>query len=301
MFKEGLGETSKFSEYHPTVNLIYFVFVIGITMFATSPAFLAVTFFCAWFYSVLLRGYKAIKMNIVFMLPIFAVMVFVNTFFNHNGETILFYLNRAPITKEALVFGMAAAIVLTSVIIWFMCFNVIMSADKFIFLFGRAAPILGLLLSMTFRFIKLLKVRFREISEGQKCLGKEGNKRILSRIRQLLKEVSILISWSLEASIETADSMEARGYGLKGRTFFHIYKFTGRDLQMMILILISGGISAAGCIMKEMTMYYYPVLDFPEESWLTAVVLTFYGILLLLPAISDIYGELKWERLNSEM
>ena len=83
---------------------------------------------------------------------------------------------------------------------------------------------LGLTLSMIFRFIPLLKARFREISMGQRCMGRHVTGGFMAKLRQVTKEVSILISWSLEAAIETSDSMEARGYGLPGRTSFHLFK-----------------------------------------------------------------------------
>ena len=69
-----------------------------------------------------------------------------------------------------------------------------MTSDKFIYLFGKAAPVLGLTLSMVFRFLPLLKIRYQEISMGQKCMGRHGQKGIIARARQTVKEVSILIS-----------------------------------------------------------------------------------------------------------
>ena len=41
--RQGLGEKAEFATYHPVVNLIFFLFVIGITMFSMDPAFLTAT------------------------------------------------------------------------------------------------------------------------------------------------------------------------------------------------------------------------------------------------------------------
>ena len=196
--KKGLGESCEFAGYHPVVNLIFYAFAIGIAMFSTRPLFIGIGFVCSWGYSVLLGGSKAVKVNIMFMIPAIILMVVINTFFTHDGETVLFYLNGNRITLEALVYGAAAAFVLTSVIVWFASFNIIMTSDKFIYMFGKAAPVLGLTLSMIFRFIPLLKSRFAEISMGQKCMGRGQQKGFLRKTRLILKEVSILISWSLE-------------------------------------------------------------------------------------------------------
>ena len=84
---------------------------------------------------------------------------------------------------------------LSAIVIWFMSFNIVMSADKLIYLFGKAAPVLGLTLSMVFRFIPLLQARYREISMGQRCMGRHMTGGFMAKLRQTCKEISILISW----------------------------------------------------------------------------------------------------------
>ena len=302
MFHNGLGENAEFYRYHPVVNFVYFALVTGITMFSMSPYFLAVTFVFSWIYSVLLKGRGIIKFNLTMSFSIMLVMVIINLFFSGNGETVLFYINTNRVTAESAVYGAASAIMLISVVIWFTSFNVMISADKLIYLFGKVAPVLGLTLSMIFRFIPLLKNRFAEITLGQRCMKRshsDGN--LLRRARQLLKEVSILIAWSLEASIESADSMEARGYGLKGRTSFHLYRFTGRDfgtlafmaaLSLPVIYGISTGLT---------DMYFYPKLILPEMNLQTAVILMCYCMLAAAPILIDIAGEYKWKQSDLTM
>ena len=105
-----------------------------------------------------------------------------------------------------------------------------MTSDKFIYLFGRIIPAISLLLSMALRFVPHFAAQLKVIRNGQKCVGmdvKDGNLR--EKARHGLNILSILVTWSLENAIETADSMRSRGYGSKGRTAFSIYRFTGRD------------------------------------------------------------------------
>lgn len=302
MFKKGLGEKNEFSSYHPLVNLVYFVFIIAITMFSVNPIFLAMTFAASWFYSILLKGKKAIKFNCIFMIPIILITTILNPMFSHNGVTTLFYLNGNPVTMEAIIFGFISAILLTSIIIWFSVLNVIIKEDKFIYLFGRIIPVIALTISMCFRFVPLLKNRFREITEGQKCMGRDfSTGSIFGRLRQFFKEVSILIAWSLETSIETADSMEARGYGLRGRTSFHLYKFTKRDLVMLVSMLILGVVTSVGCFLGKTDIYYYPAIYIPETDIFTVIVEIFYLALLILPILIDIKGERKWKQYSLEV
>ncbi len=301
MFKNGIGEGSEFSQYHPAVNFIFFLFTIGITMFSVDPVFLAVTLVSSWLWSILLGGKKAIKFNLLMTVPVVIVMAIINTLFTHNGATVLFYLNYNRVTLEALLYGIAAAVMISSIIIWFTCFNKVMTSDKFIYLFGKVAPVLGLTLSMIFRFIPLLKSRYNEISMGQKCMGRHVEKGFFAKGRQLIKEVSILISWSLEASIETSDSMEARGYGLPHRSSFHLFKFTQRDKKMAAYILVTGIIASIGCALGKTTLYYYPVIVLGQWDLLKIATFVSYTMLLVAPIVIDILGEKKWQAYKLEI
>lgn len=296
MFKEGLGETSEFAGYHPWVNLLYYVLAIGVTMVSLSPWFLLCTFALSWIYSVMIRGKKIIRLNLIFTFWSVILMAVINVFFTHDGVTVFFYINHNAITLEALLFGLSSAVMLVSVIIWFTSFNTIMSADKLIFLFGKAAPVLGLTLSMVFRYVPLLKNRYEDVRLGQACLGRTEQKGFMNQIRQFGKEISILVSWSLESSIESADSMEARGYGLPGRTSFHLYRFTGRDAAMLLLMLLLGGIVVAGAVTGKTNTDFYPAYVLPRMDVLTVLTLAAYALLLALPVLIDVYGELRWKR-----
>ena len=299
--KEGLGEESTFASFHPLVTFLYFGCVIGITMFSMHPLFLAVTLICSAFYSFLLGGVKQFRLILIVCIPILLLTAVINPLFNHKGVTVLFFLNGNPMTLEAILYGLAAASMLVSVIIWFGCFNKVVTSDKFIYLFGRILPVLSLVLSMCFRYVPLLKNRFREISEGQRCMGRQyGLKHPVKRLHQLAREISILIAWTLETSSETADSMEERGYGLRGRTSFHLFKFTKRDGCALGCIAALTAIVIVGCIYGVNNIYYYPAVTFQFSVWITAPVAATYFILLALPIWIDIRGERRWAKLSFE-
>ena len=108
MFKNGIGETSEFSRFHPLVNLIYFSFVIGITMFSMTPYFLIATLVTSWIYSVLLKGKKILKQNAYISIFTILLTAVLNVFFTHEGVTILFYINDNAITMESLIYGLSS-------------------------------------------------------------------------------------------------------------------------------------------------------------------------------------------------
>src|SRR5690606_15261610 len=109
------------------------------------------------------------------MLPMLLFMAALNPLFNHQGVTILFYLERSgnPVTLESILYGISSAIMFVTVIMWFSCYNKVMTSDKFIYLFGRIMPKLSLLLSMTLRFVPRYIEKIREISYAQKCVGRD--------------------------------------------------------------------------------------------------------------------------------
>lgn len=302
MWRDGLGEKSTFADYHPLVNLIYYVLALGICMFSMSPIFLAAGFVISWCYCILLKGIKSVKFNIGISLLMIFTMVFMNMFFNNNGATTLFYINTNRITVESICYGFCSAIMLITIIIWFSSFNVIMSAEKLIYIFGKAAPVLGLTLSMIFRFIPLLKNRFEEISLGQRCMGRSHSQgSIIERCRQILKEVSILIAWSLEASIESADSMEARGYGLRGRTSFHLYKLSQRDIVALGALIVMGVPLIIAVAKGYTNIAFYPVVQSIAMGPWEALTLVIYICMLITPIIIDIVGEYKWKQYDLKM
>lgn len=287
----GIGESGAFYRSHPLLNFVYFAVIIGVTMFSNHPAILLSSFITAWFYSVLLKGKKAMRFNFMVLLPVILITVLLNALNVHNGVTVLFYLNGNRITLEAIIFGFVQGIMLSSVIIWFTCFSAIVTEDKFIYLFGRIAPVIALTISMIFRFIPLLKNRFNEVSTAQRCMGRRKNGRSLTRrIRQFGKEISILIAWSLEASIESADSMEARGYGLRGRTSFHLFRLTGKECRILVLMLVLGVICIVACAMDYTNIYYYPKILLPPLSFVQGISILSFCILMAVAVIMDIRG-----------
>ena len=137
-----------------------------------------------------------------------------------------------------------------------------------------------------------------EIRLGQECLGRnmKNRKGIINKVRQFGKEISILVSWSLESSIEGADSMEARGYGLRGRTSFHLYRFTSRDALCLTVILVFAAGAFYGMAKGKASNLFYPVYVMPPFDAVTAFSMISFAAMLLVPAVMDLYGEIRWRR-----
>ncbi len=301
MFREGIGETGRFFLMHPGVTASYYAIVIGILMFSNSPLFLISAIAMGMCYDMLLKGRRSLRNNLFIILFMSFLTVLINALFTHNGSTVLFYLGNNRVTLEAACYGLAMALMLSGVVIWFSSFNVVMTSEKLIYIFGRFAPVLGLTLSMIFRFVPLLRTRFELIGEGQKALYAGDEKGFIGKIRQFGKEVSILVSWSLESSIESADSMAARGYGLKGRTSYNLFKIRTADIMTLLLSMLLGGVTITSYAAGVNKLYYYPVIRVVESSpkWLELAGYISFIALLAMPLAIDLIGDLKWKRSRS--
>lgn len=291
----------KFYEYHPIISFLFFVIIIAFSMFVLHPVFLGISLVSSVTYSTMLNGRKAIKFNILYMLPTMIIAVLINALTNRKGTTSIIQItDNITITYEALMFGIAAAVMILCVICWFSCYNKIITTDKFIYLFGKSIPSVSLVLSMIFRLVPRIKYQFKKTSSAQKYLGYDiSNGNIVKRLKSLVKIVSIVMSWALENSIETADSMKSRGYGLKGRSTFSIYKFCPRDLVALMYIIISAIYIFYGILNNGIEYTYYPTVTMQFKNLYTASILFTYGLLCIMPIIIEIWEDIKWKYLKS--
>ena len=294
---------NEFKTYHPIVNFIYFVFVIGLSCFILHPLCLLVSFFCAFFYSAMLKGKKAVKANLLYVLPLMIIAALINPAFNHEGVTILLYLPSGnPLTLESLVYGLFAALMLGSVICWFSCFNEIMTSDKIICLFGKIIPSLSLIFSMTLRFVPKFSSQLRVVINAQKCMGRDvSSGSFIKRIKNGLSILSIMTTWSLENAIETADSMKSRGYGLSKRSSFSIFSFDKRDVSALFYIIILGAYVLAGFFMGKIDFTYFPSIKADDFSFYSISIFVAYTVLCMCPIIIEVKEALRWRALKSKI
>ena len=291
-----------FSSYHPIINFLYFVLVLVFTMFFMHPVSLAISLLSALAYSVCLNGTKAVRFSLTAILPMMLIAAVVNPIFNHEGATILTYLPSGnPLTLESMVYGVASAFMLAGVITWFSCYSAVMTSDKFVYLFGRIIPALSLVLSMTLRFVPKFKAQLQVVCEAQSCVGRDtANGSLLQRAKNGITILSILVTWSLENAIETADSMKSRGYGLPGRTAFSIYRFDRRDKLALLWLLFCGGYIILGWALGGLRWWYYPIISGELSGAFPVSLQLVYLALCLTPVIMNRMEVQKWKRLTCE-
>ena len=294
---------NEFKTYHPIVNLVYFVLVIGFSCFFMHPVCLAISLVSAFTYSVMLKGRKAIKTNLIYMLPMLLLMAIINPLFNHEGITVIKYFPSGnPLTMESVIYGFCAAVMIVSVITFFSCYNAVFTSDKFIYLFGRVIPSLSLVISMTLRFVPRFITQIKAVTNAQRCIGRDVmHGSIIKRAKYGLNILSIMATWALENSILTADSMKARGYGIEGRTAFSIYKFDKRDKRALICILALGFYTLLGKVLGKLDFSYFPSLKAQGISLFSVSVFLAYLILCIYPILIEIREVRRWKSLTSKI
>lgn len=301
-----------FSRCHPVLNFFYFCSVLVFTMFVQHPVFLVISFVGAVVYGIVLNGWrKVLKMNLLCTLPGLLIVALLNPMFNHYGVTPLLYIESSGnwVTLEALIYGLVLGCVMFIVILWFSCYNKVMTSDKFIYLFGRIIPAMSLILSMALRFVPRFGRQLKMIRNGQKCAGRDiSNAGIIRKVKYGLNIFSILVTWALENAIETADSMKSRGYGLKGRTAFSIYRFDKRDTVAGLILLGLFCIFSYGCSQGAAFAQYNPRILLagvtvqgrmaPVDCSMPLSILTFaaFFVFCMIPPVLGITENIAMER-----
>jgi len=289
-----------FSGFHPAVNLCFFLSSMVITMFINHPVFLLISLLSSCAYLTYLQGRKGMVRQVGYLLPILLGMAILNPVFNHEGVTVLVYLpNDNPITLEAICFGLASAVMMGASIVWFNCCNTVFTSDKIIYLFGRIIPAMSLLISMTLRFVPRFKNYLQSVLRVLKGMHEPENTK--EQLQQAMAAFSSTVSWAMEQSIVSADSMKSRGYGIQGRTAFSIYIFEKRDG----ITLLTMAVLCLGSVMPSLlgwtSWVYYPTMTgalFGIPQLLSYIC---YSGLCLLPLMIDLTEDRKWNSLRSKI
>lgn len=291
----------RFDSYHPMINLIYFSAAIICTILFDHPVFLIISYVSAFVYSVFLNGKRSLILNIC-MILFMGIYTAWYSYYNHFGITnIRMNFIGNHITLEAVVTGMVRGVTISSVIMLCSCLFAVMSTDKVIYLFGRISPKLSLFLAVLLRFVPRIGIRAGRIERSREGIGKgciQGN--FWQKIVHGCSFLSILITWTLEDFVESAASMKCRGYSLRGRTAFSIYRFDNRDRVFVLAQFSCMTMIFMGIALNQTTIQYDPEIimnRITPASWLFYMA---YAVFLLMPLILQLIGEWRFQKQQTE-
>ncbi len=221
------------------------------------------------------------------------------------------------------------ALLLVCVMQWFSNADAVLGSDKVMGVLGRALPTVGLMLSMTMRLIPRFVRRGRTINAAlgactaAHATGTEAHtpQRLATetakpqtadtnaataactqpspktpkrtrraRFSDQLRTVTTLMGWSMEDSLEAADSMRCRGWGAtRKRTTFQRQRLRTRDgvlLAVLALLTAAAGI-AAWQLMQGFG--FFPALHGTLASPLAAAIVP----LLCFPLFLELLGKVR--------
>ena len=287
-----------FSKCHPAVNFLFFVGAIGMSVVIQHPAYLFTGLLTGAIYYLLLNGKRGLK-TILGLLPVFIILTVINPLLNTLGDTPLFYLGSRPYTLEALLYGAVTACMFVAILLWFGCYNKVLTSDKFTCLFGSLIPSISLLLVMVFRMVPNFIRKTQQIIGARKSIGK-GIGETATTKEKLISGGTVLgalTSWALEGSVVTGDSMRARGYGTEKRSSFMIYRMTWADWILLAVMLTLLGVTIVAVCSGQFAAEFVPAIELAPISWGFAA----YTCYLLIPSALHIKEAVQWHISRSKI
>ncbi len=291
----------RFDSYHPILNFLYFTGVIIMSICFDHPAFLLLTYVMSYLYSAKLYGKKAVVFNLGTILFTFAYAGFYS-YYNHFGVTrIAQNFTENYITLESVIYGIVIGIKISGVVMWMECVFKILCTDKIIYLFGRISPKLSLFVSITLRMVPRIAERMKKINTAQCGIGRGiGQGNILKRIVNTVRIIGMTVTWTLENLVESSVSMRNRGYSLKGRTAFSIYRFDNRDRAVVVMFFWMMSVIFFGVLLDQTSISYNPEIILNHITPMSFIFYVAYLLFGLLPLLLQIFGEIKFKRLQKK-
>ena len=294
--------TRGFISYHPLINFLFFVGALGFGMMLSHPIFsLCALVIALCEYLLLNRGKN--KKSLLWYCVIFLMVLIFNALLNPLGETILFcWLNNRPVTLEAIIYGGVVGMNFAAVMLWFNCYNYIMTTDKFTYLFGRFVPSITLVLTMILRLIPLLQKKTKNIVSARNCIGKskKGNG-FKDALQSGMEVLSILTSCALEDAVITADSMRSRGFVDQKHSSYLFYRWEIRDCILLGFYMLCSAVLIVSIGTGAVSVQYFPTIVFSENRQVAVLGLIAYGLFLVIPIFVDLSEDIKWHILKSKI
>lgn len=263
---------------------------------------MGISFAAAFVYYVRLGGARRLKTFFFRLLPLWLFVVVINSLFSGYGVSTLFvFPNGARVSLESTVYGATAATLTLTVLLWFACWNEVVTRDKFTDVLGGLAPKTALLTVMTLRFVPLYAKRLEETLSARRAAGLTNGKGKIDRLKDARAALLGATIRFLEMGIDTADYMKARGYGLKGKTNGSGRGFSPADAVLTALESTGAAISLACKLSGRAEAAYNPVIEISGASPVLVFSAAVYAAFCFLPVIYDLAEDVRWRRLYAKI
>jgi len=278
--------------FHPAAALVYLSILLVLSLLYENPLYLLALLSLLALLIKSVDGMEAwegfLKAGVFLML----IVMIVNSLVIRAGVTIIWhgpevpYLGKLDISMEAMYYGAVSSIRLLIIISIFCLYNLMISPDKVLNLFSRAAGKSVLIIALSTRMFPVMVRDLKRIKEVQQFRGvdfDEGSLR--ERAKKYSCLYSVLLLSSLEGAMEIAESMQARAFGSGKRSVYSRDMLRPRDILCLGGSLLALFTAVWGWQYGCGQYNFYPEADLLIKDKTTLIALSFVLFYLSVPLI----------------
>lgn len=275
------GWHTAFDTLHFAVPGIFVLVTLVLTMSAVQPVLIICSLVGGLAYSMVARGSRATLLSLRWQIPFVLLVSLVNPLFSAEGSTEIMRIGVRAIYAESLIYGLCMGGLFVASVLWFEAAARLIPADSIMALLGRVTPTVALMISQCMRLIPRLVRQGEIIADVQDAFVVPGAAPMRA-INKKLRLFTVLMGWSLENSLETADAMRARGWGASHcRTRYERYHFGAHDALCLCIVILSGVVVAVLAWAAMSSFSFYPQITGTFVWWGYAP----YAVWMLMPAV----------------
>lgn len=285
----------RFSKTHPMVQFVFFGITFLTVLTVNNPFFSIICLSGAILYRAKNKCKSILKSVLTSVILIVTTAVF-NMLFVHYGKIVFFEINALPCTAESFLYGANQGVILSAVILWFISFGELFDSEKIIYIF-RFAPKIALIFSMVLGFIPRFNRKIKQIREAKQALkGCDGSTNFREKINNAVSTFSALITYSLESSIITAQSISARKYNPKAISLKR-YKYTLFDILSILFLIILCTIIIFEKSVGHISFTFNPTI---KNEYLSKTGIACFAVIQLFPLFIDLWEDMQWKLSNAK-
>lgn len=275
--------STAFDACHAAVPAMLFAGVAALSMLAVHPVLVTLSLSGALAFSLVARGAAATVRGLAWQLPLLVLVCLLNPFFSASGSTLLLKVGPRSVYLESLAYGATMGALLVATVLWFEGAAAVLTQDRLLALAGRRARSVPLVASMAAQLVPQMLGRARAVRAAARACTAAGPRPPARD--ELLRTSTMLLSWSLEDSLERADAMRARGWESGSpRTRYRPERFRARDAVAAAGIAALLALGAAGAWAACSSWEFYPRMSGLAPWWCYLP----FALLALLPAVAEL-------------
>lgn len=285
----------RFDALHPMTQILYFALLFTCLMLTMHPVVLVLVFVGGILEEMVSTSVRAALKTAAVLIGVFLIASIINPLFSHQGVTILAYFwDDNPLTLESILYGLAAAGMVVDLLLWCKVLTRVMTSDRLICLLGGVMPRIALVFSMVLRFVPRFQRQTERMEQAYATSGQQ------KRLNPFLL-FSHVAGWAMENTVDTADSMKARGYGMGKRRAYQKFRFDRAD-GILVTSMVAVFCYILACIyQKWIWIQYYPMILISDVRFVSVVGMILMAALAGLPFLLEVGDKIRWHYLKQKI